>query len=481
MEGYKSEFIEFLMSSGALKIGGPFKLKSGRMSPYFLNAGSFDDGETVNKVGKFYAEAALAQMGADSFDVVVGPPYKGIQLAVATSIGLAGRGVNKGFAYYRKEAKTHGEATGSGMSKAQLQKELMVGYSLANGSRVLLVDDVFTTGETKYEAVNVLNSVADNVKFAGGVIAADRQEINEDGESAIASFYNDTKIKFSAVVTVSEIIDYLKGANKLSSADEASFMSYLRAWGTKEAREKYGLQNKKLIEGRTVIPACDVPFEDFEAIVEATADNPRIGGYKIPAHAGRKGWERWVEAARKHTDKPLIYDHQKAGTDIPDTAGQFMRDLKASGMDAVILFPQSGPRTQVAWTGEAIQQGLTVFVGGEMTHPKFMKSAGGYIADEAPDEIYVRAARQGVNHFIVPGNKPKRIEHYRKLVMDEGVDPVFASPGLVAQGGSISEATKVAGDNWHGIVGRALTDKLVEKDRVEAIRAAAKELTSQLF
>ncbi len=477
VEEYKSEFIEFLLNSGALKIGGPFKLKSGRMSPYFLNAGSFDDGETVGKVGRFYAAAALARFGADSFDVVVGPPYKGIQLAVATSIGLAQNGVKKGFAYYRKEAKTHGEATGSGANKAQLQKELMVGYALANGSRVLLVDDVFTTGETKYEAVATLNSVADGITFAGGIIAADRQEINEDGEAAIAQFYTDTKIPFLAVVTVSEVIDYLKENKKLSEADEALFMSYLRAWGTKEVRDKYSLQNKRLIEGRTVIPACDVPFEDFESIVEATADNPKIGGYKIPAHAGRKGWERWVEAARKHTGKPLIYDHQKAGTDIPDTAGQFMRDLKASGMDAVILFPQSGPRTQVAWTGEAIQQGLTVFVGGEMTHPKFLRSDGGYIANEAPDETYARAARQGVNHFIVPGNKPDRIKHYRELIMAEGVDPVFASPGLVAQGGSISEATKVAGDNWHGIVGRAIT----EKKTVEGIRAAAKELTSQLY
>ncbi|MBI4167536.1 MAG: hypothetical protein HY515_01125 [Candidatus Aenigmarchaeota archaeon] len=274
----------------------------------------------------------------------------------------------------------------------------------------------------------------------------------------------------------------MKETGKISPADEAAFKRYLRAWGTAEVRKKYGLGGDKLIEGRTVIPACDVAFEDFEAIVEATADNPRIGGYKIPAHAGRKGWEAWVATAIKHTNKPLIYDHQKAGTDIPDTAGQFMKDLKGAGFDAVILFPQSGPRTQVAWTGEAVQQGLTVFVGGEMTHPKFMRSAGGYIADESPDEIYVRAARQGVNHFIVPGNKPDRIKHYRELIMAEGIeDPVFASPGLVAQGGSISEATKFAGDNWHGIVGRAITDKLVEKNPVEAIRAAAKELTSQLY
>ncbi len=477
MEAYKAQFIQFLLDTGALRMGGPFKLKSGRLSPYFLNAGDFSGGADLTKIGEAYAEAAQHSVGLGNFDIVYGPAYKGIQLAVATSMGLSGRGADKGFVYNRKEAKTHGEATGSGQTKEQLQKEMMVGRQIKPGSRLLMVDDVFTTGDTKYEALQILNAVSDDASVVAGLIAVDRQEINEDGEAAIAQFFADTKVPFYSVVSAGDIFEYMKAEDKLSPADEAAFKLYLRAWGTKDVRERYGLGGDKLIEGRTVIPACDVPFEKFEAIVEATADLPRIGGYKIPAHSGRKGWERWVEAARKHTKKPLIYDHQKAGTDIPDTAGQFMRDLRASGMDAVILFPQSGPRTQVAWTGEALQQGLTVFVGGEMTHPKFMRVAGGYIADEAPDEIYARAARQGVNHFIVPGNKPNRIAHYRELILAEGADPVFASPGLVAQGGKISDAVKAAGDNWHGIAGRAITDK----ETVAEMRAAAIELTSQLY
>lgn len=474
MEPYKAQFIQFLLDSQALKIGGPFTLKSGRRSPYFLNAGDFSSGADLTKIGEAYAEAAQHSIGLDKFDIVYGPAYKGIQLAIAMSMGLSRRGADKGFVYNRKEAKLHGEATGSAQIKEQLQREVMVGRQIKAGSKLLMVDDVFTTGDTKYEALQIIEAVADGASVIAGLIAVDRQEINEDGEAAIAQFTKATGIPFYSVVTAGDIIDYLSETKKLAPTDEAAFKRYLRAWGTQEVRKKYGLGGEKLIEGRTVIPACDVPFEDFEAIVEATAGNPKIGGYKIPAHAGRKGWEKWVEVARKHTDKPLIYDHQKAGTDIPDTAGQFMKDLKEAGFDAVILFPHAGPRTQVAWTGEALQQGLTVFVGAEMTHPKFKESEGGYISDKALDETYLRAARQGVNHFIVPGNKPDRIEHYHELIEGEGIEPVFASPGLVAQGGKISDAVKVAGKNWHGIVGRAITGAADK-------RAAAIELTSQLY
>ncbi len=474
MEQYKVDFIEFLISSGALKIGGPFRLKSGRMSPYFINVGDFNDGESIDRLGKFYTECILHNVGADNFDLVFGPAYKGIPLSVTTSISLARAGYNKGFAYNRKEVKLHGEATGAGKTKKDLQKELVIGYPIADGAKVLLVDDVFTTGETKYEALQVLDAVADDVKVPAVCIAGDRQELNEDGETAIEQFLRDKNIPVYAVVRTSDIFDYLMENNKLSPADESAFKRYLRAWGTKEVREKYGLGKERLIEGRTVVPACDSDLVRFEEIVKATGDMEKIGGYKIPARSGRKGWERWVEVARKYTSKPLIYDHQKAGTDVPDTGQDFIRDVKESGFDAIIIFPESGPRTQVAWTGEALQQGLQVLVGAEMTHPKYKRSEGGYIADEALEEMYIRAARQGITHFVVPGNKVDRIKLYRELIEREGVkDYTLFSPGFVAQGGKIDDATKVAGDHWHAIVGRAIKDA---KD----IRAAAEEMTSQL-
>ena len=227
------------------------------------------------------------------------------------------------------------------------------------------------------------------------------------------------------------------------------------------------------IEGRTVIPACDVELPKFLELVEATKDLPKIGGYKIPATSGYDGWKRWADEAKQRTTKPLIYDHQKGGTDIPDTGSFFMKQLRRAGVDAVILFPLAGPKTQAAWTEAAMEKGLYVLVGGEMTHPQFKRSDGGYIADEALEEIYANAARQGVRHFVVPGNKLDRISVYKRLLEDLGADPIFFSPGLVKQGGDISEAAKIAGNNWHGIVGTAIYT-------ASDIRKAAEELTSKL-
>jgi orotidine-5'-phosphate decarboxylase len=473
MEQYKADFIDFLLSSGALKIGGPFKLKSGRMSPYFINMGALEDGVGLLKLGEFYAQTILHEVGKKKFDLIFGPPYKGITLAVSTAIALAGQGVNKGYAFYRKEEKAYGEATGSGITKEEIQKKLIIGHPILNGSKVLWIDDVFTTGDTKEEAENILYAVADDVKIVGGVIGADRQELNEDGEAAIKQFTESRSTPVFSVIRTTNIIDYLYETNKLSPVDESAMKRYLRAWGTKEARERYGLGKERLIEGKTVIPACDTDLVGFEEIVKATGDMEKIGGYKIPARSGRKGWETWVEVARKYTKKPLIYDHQKAGTDVPDTGQDFMKDVKEAGFDAIIIFPESGPRTQVACTGEALQQGLQVLIGGEMTHPKYKRSEGGYIADEALEEMYIRGAKQGVTHFVVPGNKVDRIKLYREIIQQEVPDPTFFSPGFVAQGGKIDKATEVAGDHWHAIVGRAIKDA---KD----IRAAATEMTSKL-
>jgi orotidine-5'-phosphate decarboxylase len=109
-----------------------------------------------------------------------------------------------------------------------------------------------------------------------------------------------------------------------------------------------------------------------------------------------------------------------------------------------------------------------------MTHPKYKRSEGGYIANEALDEIYLLAAKLGVNNFVVPGNKPERILHYRKILEDKVSELTFYAPGFIAQGGIITEAAKCAGPRWHAIVGRAIYSA---KD----IKAAAKEMTSKLF
>lgn len=227
---------------------------------------------------------------------------------------------------------------------------------------------------------------------------------------------------------------------------------------------------------RSVVVACDVEtLNELKRLVEQTSDVERIGGYKIGSVlAIRYGLPRLVQAVRELTDLPVIYDHQKAMTDIPDLGGSFARAVKGAGADALIGFPQSGPATQEAWIEACKRAGLEAIIGGEMTHPRYKRSEGGYIADEALEEIYLLAAKLGVTNFVVPGNKADRVKRYREVLQPiVGEALAFYAPGLVAQGGRISEVARAAGDNWHAIVGRAIYGA---KD----VRAAAKEAASKL-
>ena len=165
-----------------------------------------------------------------------------------------------------------------------------------------------------------------------------------------------------------------------------------------------------------------------------------------------------VEIAKKYTSKPLIYDHQKGGTDIPDIGSDFADLVAGAGFNAVILFPQAGPTTLTTWVHRAMEKGLKVIVGGRMTHDRYVLSEGGYIADEAVDRMYLDAAKIGVNDFVVPGNRPEFISHIRNRIQQYSTEPVFYAPGFIAQGGKISDAAKVAGPKWHAIVGRAIYD-----------------------
>ncbi len=225
---------------------------------------------------------------------------------------------------------------------------------------------------------------------------------------------------------------------------------------------------------RSLIPACDVDLPKYEDIVRETHTIRQIGAYKLGAAlALTHGLPRLVEIARKYTDKPLIYDHQKAATDIPDTGKGFMAALKSSGVDAVILFPLSGPATQTAWILSAKEAGLPVLIGGHMTHERFLASEGGYIADAAVQKIFFNAANQGVIDYVVPGNKPSVIAGLRKQLEDKNLSPVFYAPGFIAQGGKISDAAAAAGPRWHAIVGRAIYD-------ARDIQTAAADLAANL-
>jgi len=208
---------------------------------------------------------------------------------------------------------------------------------------------------------------------------------------------------------------------------------------------------------RSIIPACDVSPEKLDEMVKATAGIDGIGAYKLGFVLGLSiGLPKAVEIIRKHSDKPIIYDHQKAGTDIPDTGKAFARVCKEAGIDAVIFFPQAGPETEKAWIAAAKEENLGVIVGGLMTHKGYAHSEGGYLADEAILDMYLNAAKEGVTEFVVPGTKIEAIHKIHEMLEHVGCDPTFYSPGLIKQGGDVREVAEAAGTKWHAIVGRAL-------------------------
>jgi orotate phosphoribosyltransferase len=201
------EFVEFAVQAGVLRFGA-FTTKAGRLSPYFFNAGLFCDGARLGRLAEFYARRLLADStGGDlGFDMIFGPAYKGITLAAAVAVELAGRGHNLPFAYNRKEAKDHGEGG------------LLVGAPLAG--RVLIIDDVISAGTSVREAIAMIAS-------AGARPAAvDRQErATEAGHdapcSAVQYVTRELHLRVSAIATLADLLDYLRGAQDPSMAAHA--------------------------------------------------------------------------------------------------------------------------------------------------------------------------------------------------------------------------------------------------------------------
>src|SRR3989344_737304 len=223
---------------------------------------------------------------------------------------------------------------------------------------------------------------------------------------------------------------------------------------------------------KSIIPSCDVDsLEKLGKLVKATCSVKGVGAYKIGFGLVIPfGMEKAVKTIRKITRLPIIYDHQKAGTDIPEMGAKFMKACKL--VDAVILFPQAGPETEAAWIKSAQQARMNVIIGGEMTHQAYLMESGGFIDDNAPKRMYEIAASIGVKDFVIPGNKPERAMEYVKIIKNKIKNPVFYSPGLIAQGGSISEFARKL-DSWHAIIGRAIYEA---KD----IKKAAGEFTKSL-
>lgn len=194
MEQYKQEFIEFMVESDVLKFG-EFTLKSGRKSPFFMNAGAYVTGEQLKRLGEYYARAIHDNFGLD-FDVVFGPAYKGIPLAVSTAIALtAGHNMTVGYTFDRKEKKDHGDGG------------MMVGTQLADGMKVLLVDDVMTAGTAVREVIPKLKAEA-NVEVIGLVLSVDRMEKTKDSDtSAVKAVEAEFGFPVFAIANVKEIFE----------------------------------------------------------------------------------------------------------------------------------------------------------------------------------------------------------------------------------------------------------------------------------
>lgn len=190
MSDYKAEFVEFAIASNVLCFG-EFKTKAGRMSPYFFNAGLFNDGDKLKRLGEFYAKA-IVDSGI-AFDVLFGPAYKGIPLAASIAIALVDMGRNVPFAFNRKEAKDHGE--GGTVVGATLQ------------GRVLIVDDVMSAGTSVRESVELIRN--SGAHAAGVVIALDRMERGTGEKSAVQEVREQYGIPVVAVVTLDNLVEFL--------------------------------------------------------------------------------------------------------------------------------------------------------------------------------------------------------------------------------------------------------------------------------
>lgn len=220
METYQREFVDFMIESDVLRFG-EFTLKSGRRSPFFMNAGLYVTGSQLHKLGLFYAQAANDKFGLD-FDVVFGPAYKGIPLSVVTAMGISEL-FDKQVKYCsnRKELKDHGDAG------------MLLGSPLKDGDRVLIVEDVTTSGKSIDETYPILKAQAD-VEVVGLLVSLNREEVGKGGDvTALEEVSTTYGFPTSAIVSMSDVVEYLRSKGALDSEQLASIAAYYEQYGAK--------------------------------------------------------------------------------------------------------------------------------------------------------------------------------------------------------------------------------------------------------
>lgn len=226
MEQYKSEFIQFMVDSKVLKFG-EFTLKSGRKSPFFMNAGGYVTGSQLRKLGEYYAKAIHDKYG-DDFDVLFGPAYKGIPLAVVTAIAysdLYGKEVR--YCSDRKEEKDHGADAGS-----------FLGSKLQDGDRVIMIEDVTTSGKSMEETVPKVKGAA-NVEIVGLMVSLNRMEVGKGGEKCALDEVKDLYgFETAAIVDMNEVVECLynkevNGEVLIDDTLKAAIDAYYEQYGAK--------------------------------------------------------------------------------------------------------------------------------------------------------------------------------------------------------------------------------------------------------
>jgi len=220
METFQRDFVELLVQYEVIRFGD-FTLKSGRKSPYFINAGQLRSGDAIARIGKAYA-ARIDERNLGC-DLVFGPSYKGVPLAVATAVALAERGRDAGYVFDRKEVKDHGEGG------------VFVGMKPTDGMKVVLVDDVITSGRSVREAVDLVRKAAD-VEITGVIVAVDREERGKGHKTTLAELDEELGVRVHPIVTIRELVSFLHqndvaGRRVVDDERKNAVAAYLEAHG----------------------------------------------------------------------------------------------------------------------------------------------------------------------------------------------------------------------------------------------------------
>lgn len=220
MKSFQENLVKFLVSNNVLQFGS-FTLKSGRQSPYFYNARNLSTGEGLEKISEVYADLIKEQVGLDNFDVLYGPAYAGIPLAAATAVQLSLKyGVSKRFAYDRKEEKNYGD----------VKNKVIVG-EVKQGDRVLVIDDMITTGATKLDAKAKLEAQCPGITFTGIVIVFDRMEKDDSGVYS-CQMLKEKGLPVYAVLNAPEVFEHLKTKSEILRKEVYdAFQEYRKKYG----------------------------------------------------------------------------------------------------------------------------------------------------------------------------------------------------------------------------------------------------------